>query len=59
MPVQECTSKGKSGHQWGEEGFCYIGTNSEQLAARQGRAIKQAQEKRDSYYDNLNKGNSQ
>ena len=53
MPVQKCARKGKPGHKWGNEGFCYVGANSEELALRQGKAIKTAQSKRDAYYKDL------
>lgn len=57
MPVTECQRAGKKGHKWGEQGFCYLGPNSKELAARQGRAIEASKSKRDKYYrDLLGKG---
>jgi len=56
MPVQRCSSKGKQGHKWGKEGFCYTGINSKELALRQGRAIEVSKTKRDKYYSDLTKG---
>lgn len=53
MPVTECQSKGKSGHKWGEQGFCYTGPDSKELAAKQGRAIEASKSKRDRYYRDL------
>lgn len=53
MPVTTCQRNGKSGHKWGEEGFCYTGPGSKEKAARQGRAIEAAKEKRDKYYRDL------
>ena len=53
MPVTECQSKGKSGHKWGEQGFCYTGPNSKELAAKQGIAIEASKSKRDRYYRDL------
>lgn len=40
MPVQRCQRGGRSGHKWGERGFCYVGPDSREKAARQGRAIQ-------------------
>lgn len=45
MPVQECQKDGKSGHKWGSQGVCFIGSDSRARAAEVGRAIF-AQEKR-------------
>lgn len=42
MPVQQCKRDGKSGYKWGNEGFCYTGSQSKELALRQGRAIQQS-----------------
>ena len=53
MPVQSCTKNNKPGHKWGEEGFCYTGSNSEKLALEQGQAIQVSKTKRDNYYDSL------
>ena len=43
MPVKSCTSGGKSGHKWGDEGKCYTGPGSKAKAAKQGKAIKAQQ----------------
>jgi hypothetical protein len=48
MPVQECTKDGKTGYQYGEEGFCYTYTpgdeegrkEAERKAYLQGVAIE-------------------
>ncbi len=45
MPVQECQKGGKSGHKWGSQGVCFVGSGSRAKAAEVGRAIH-AQEKR-------------
>lgn len=46
MPIKSCSSKGKSGHKYGDSGKCYIGKGSKSKAARQGRAIKASQSRR-------------
>ena len=43
MPVKQCTSKGKSGHKYGDNGKCYTGEGSRAEAEEQGRAIKASQ----------------
>jgi len=53
MPVQSCTSNGKPGYRYGEEGKCYTYTAGDQAsreaahakAVRQGQAIKAQQNK--------------
>ena len=45
MPAQRCTSKGKAGYRWGTKGKCYTG-NGKAKAARQGKAIKASQTRR-------------
>lgn len=40
MPVKKCTSKGKSGHKYGNSGKCYTGKDSKSKAKTQGRAIE-------------------
>ncbi len=45
MPVKKCTSKGKSGYKWGDEGTCYTGSGAEAKAKRQGRAIQASKNK--------------
>ena len=43
MPVQKCTSKGKSGWKYGETGKCYTGRDAKQKAVKQGLAIARSQ----------------
>lgn len=43
MPVKRCTSKGRKGYKWGDEGKCYVGADAKTKAERQGRAIKAQQ----------------
>lgn len=45
MPVKPCSSGGKSGHKFGDNGKCYAGKNSRSKAAKQGRAIKANQKR--------------
>lgn len=40
MPVQRCQRGGRAGHKWGKAGFCYVGPDSREKAAAQGRAIQ-------------------
>lgn len=40
MPLKQCTSDGKSGYKWGDEGKCYTGRDGRAKALRQGRAIE-------------------
>ena len=40
MPVQRCQRGGRAGHKWGKAGFCYVGKESREKAAAQGRAIQ-------------------
>lgn len=39
MPLQQCTSNGKSGWKYGESGKCYTGPNAKKKAAKQAAAI--------------------
>lgn len=39
MPVLTCTKDGTPGHKWGEQGVCFIGSDSTDRAAEVGRAI--------------------
>jgi len=45
MPVKKCTSKGKSGHKYGNSGKCYTGKQSRNQAGKQGAAIKISQKR--------------
>jgi hypothetical protein len=45
MPIQSCSSEGKSGHRFGKSGKCYTGKNSKSKARKQGVAIKISQAK--------------
>lgn len=40
MPVQKCTSNGKSGWKYGEQGHCYTGPGAKSKAIKQGLAIQ-------------------
>lgn len=40
MPLKKCSSGGKSGWKWGDQGKCYIGKNGKKLAIKQGIAIE-------------------
>jgi len=40
MPVQRCTSNGKSGYRWGTKGKCYTGPGAKKKAIKQGVAIE-------------------
>jgi hypothetical protein len=40
MPVQQCTSDGKSGYRWGEKGKCYTGPGAKKKAIKQGIKIE-------------------
>lgn len=40
MPLKQCTSDGKSGWKWGDEGKCYTGPDAKEKAKKQGRAIE-------------------
>ena len=40
MPLQRCTSEGKSGWRWGDEGKCYTGPGAKKKALKQGVAIE-------------------
>lgn len=40
MPLKRCTSNGKSGWKWGENGKCYIGPGAKKKAIEQGIAIE-------------------
>ena len=40
MPIKKCTSKGKNGKKFGDEGKCYTGTGAKSKATKQGQAIK-------------------
>lgn len=48
MPVKTCQSGGKSGHKWGDDGHCYTGPKSRELAERQGAKIKIEEQRRKS-----------
>jgi hypothetical protein len=39
MPVRKCTSEGKQGYKWGDQGKCYIGPDAKKKAIAQGIAI--------------------
>lgn len=56
MPVEKCTSNGKSGYRWGKQGKCYTGSGAKAKAAKQGRAIKaQGNTLIDNWMDELEK----
>lgn len=38
MPIQQCSSGGKSGYKWGESGKCYTGPGARAKAGRQASA---------------------
>lgn len=46
MPIQKCSSGGKSGYKYGETGKCYTGKGARAKAARQGRAIEASKARR-------------
>lgn len=46
MPIKSCTSKGKAGKKYGDNGKCYVGTGAKAKAEKQMRAIKASQSKR-------------
>ena len=39
MPLKQCSSDGKSGWKWGDEGHCYTGPDAKKKALKQGYAI--------------------
>lgn len=39
MPIQRCNRDGKEGWRYGEEGFCYLGSNAKNKARRQAAAV--------------------
>lgn len=43
MPIVDCTSNGKPGKKFGDNGFCFTGPGAQGKAAAQGRAIKAEQ----------------
>lgn len=45
MPIQKCTSNGKSGQKYGQSGKCYTGSNAKSKAIKQMKAIKANQGK--------------
>ena len=47
LPVMKCQKNGKPGWKWGKNGFCYTGPGAKEKAARQGRAVKVSQEKKE------------
>lgn len=50
MPVIRCVKNGKKGWKWGNEGFCYTGSEAKEKAIAQGIAIilnKKEDEKKD------------
>ena len=40
MPLKRCSSDGKSGYKWGDEGKCYTGRDAKKQAIKQGIAIE-------------------
>lgn len=40
MPVKRCQRDGKPGWKWGDQGYCYIGSDARERALAQGRAIQ-------------------
>jgi len=40
MPLQKCSSEGKSGWRWGNSGHCYTGKDAKKKAIKQGIAIE-------------------
>lgn len=40
MPLKRCSSDGKSGWRWGDEGKCFVGPDGKKKAIRQGIAIE-------------------
>jgi len=40
MPLKRCTSNGKSGWKWGDQGKCYTGPGAKKRAIKQGIAIE-------------------
>lgn len=43
MPIIDCTSNNKPGKKFGDNGFCFTGSDAQEKAAAQGRAIKAEQ----------------
>jgi hypothetical protein len=40
MPLKKCSSDGKSGWKWGDQGHCYTGKDGKKKAIKQGVAIE-------------------
>lgn len=40
MPLKQCSSDGKSGWKWGDQGHCYTGPGAKKKAIKQGVAIE-------------------
>lgn len=40
MPLKKCSSDGKPGYKWGDQGHCYTGPGGKKAAIRQGIAIE-------------------